>query len=278
MSITHIIVGHEAAKQLQMAIALDESLAGNIIVLRDTLGIGQIYSDQDNSFVEIRTNFWKSLSSNWNDESIVDDEKNIQEYIDNVNPEEDIAWFWMAPCVSDVMAYFWLLQYFKKVAGVLHTLFINSLPFFNEKGTLFYPKNFSEVLPREMVKCKKLVKDVSPADFEIDGDEWIRLSGENAMVRSHDGGKKITSRNENHYDGLILNQFQFAKGNIKASKVISQALSKNSDTVSDLFITKRLYTLIEEGKLVANGDITKPLNQWDVNTKAEKQNVENQEY
>lgn len=51
----HIIVGNEAAKNLENAFALDENLLGEIVVLRDTLGIGEIESTPEISHDEIRT-------------------------------------------------------------------------------------------------------------------------------------------------------------------------------------------------------------------------------
>jgi hypothetical protein len=263
MSIIHIIVGDEAAKPLQEAQLLDPSLEGQIVVLKDTLGIGPLYTQEGETFSAIRTNFWKSIGASFSENQVVDDEQNIIKLCEELQPNSQV-WFWMAPCATDVMAYYWLLTYFEKHPGVLHCIFINSLPFFNAKGTLFYPKNFSDVLPREMVKCQKLVKDVSPADYEIDGDEWPKLFGENAMIRSHEGGKKILSRNETHVDGLILNQFQFTNDFVKANKVISQALSKGTDGISDIFITHRLQTLITEGKLETQGEGKKGLKDLEV--------------
>jgi Protein of unknown function/Domain of unknown function (DUF1835) len=263
MRITHILVGNEAAKPLQEAQLLDENLAGEIVVLKDTLGIGPLHVAEGETFSETRTNFWKSITPTWPDGQMVEDEKNVQMICDSLE-ESDQVWFWMAPCVSDVMAYYWLLNYFKNYAGVLHCLFINSLPFFNAKGTLFYPKNFSEVLPREMVKCQRLLKDVSPADYEVDGDEWPRLIGENSLVRSHEGGKKIASRNDNYLDSFITNQFQFTNDFVKATKVINQAMSKITDTVSDSFIIHRLHVMIAEGKLETQGEGKKGLKDLEV--------------
>jgi hypothetical protein len=266
MGIIHIIVGDEAAKPLQEAQLLDPTLAGQIIVLKDTLGIGPLFTPEGETFSEIRTNFWKSISAPFAENQIVPDVQQIENVCTQLQPDEQV-WFWMAPCATDVLAYYWLLTYFAKYPGVLHCIFINSLPFFNAKGTLFYPKNFSEVLPREMVKCQKLVKDVSPADYEMDGDEWPKLCGENAMIRSHEGGKKIMSRNDNHIDGLILNQFQFSNEFVKANKVISQAISKGTDGISDLFIIHRLHTLITEEKLETQGDGKKGLKDVEVRKK-----------
>jgi hypothetical protein len=264
--ITHIIVGNEAAKPLQEAQGLDESLQGEIVVLKDTLGIGPIYTAEGQTFSGVRTDFWKSINAAWPENQVVEDEQNVTAICDALQ-EDDQVWFWMAPCVSDVMAYYWLLNYFKKHPGVLHCIFINSLPFFNAKGGLFYPKNFSEVLPKEMVKCQKLVKDVSPADYEMDGDEWPRLAGENAMVRSHEGGKKIMSRNDSYLDNYITNQFQFANEFVKANKVISQAISKMTEGVSDVFMIHRLNCLIAEEKLETQGDGKKGLKDLDVRVK-----------
>jgi Protein of unknown function/Domain of unknown function (DUF1835) len=266
MSITHIIVGDEAAKPLQEALLLDENLQGNIITLKDTLGIGPLFINDGENFETIRTNFWKSIGAEFKEDQLVPDVAAMHHLCNNLQPNQQV-WFWMAPCVTDVITYYWLLSYFEKHIGVLHCIFINSLPFFNAKGTLFYPKNFSEVLPREMVKCQKLLKMVSPADYEIDGDEWPKLAGENALIRSHEGGKKISSRNDNHLDSLLFNQFQFSNEFVKATKVISQALSKNTDGVSDLFLIHRLHILIADEKLETQGDGKKGLKDLEIRVK-----------
>jgi hypothetical protein len=263
MKLVHIIAGDAVLKNLQEAQLLDETLAGEILVLKDTLGIGSIYKNEGESFSKVRTDFWKSVQPNRPEEEVVQDEENVLKLIENID-EETKVWFWMAPCVTDVCAYFWLLSYFKKHVGVLHYISINSLPFFNEKGTLFYPKNFSEILPKEIVKCKRLAKDVSPADYELEGDEWEKLAGENAMIRTNEGGKKTTSKNENFYDSAILNQLQFTTDFVKANKIIHQALGKITDTVSDWFIIYRLKQLVADGTLIAQGDMNKALNNWEV--------------
>jgi hypothetical protein len=266
MKLIHLIIGHEGAKNLEAAVALDESLQGDIVVLQDTLGIGPIYVAEGQTFSNIRTAFWQTVHPNWPADQIVADAALIQKIIEE-QTEESQVWFWMAPNVSDVLAYYWLLPYFKNNNGLLYTVFINSLPFFNDKGSLFYPKGFGEILPKEIVKCKRLAKDVSLADFEMDGDEWDKLAGESALVRSHEGGKKIMSRNENHYDQHILNQLQFTNGFIKANKVISQALAKVPDVLSNYFLEYRLRTLIAEEKVDTQGDTTKALKDFEVKRK-----------
>jgi hypothetical protein len=262
MSNIHIIVSNESAKQLLAAQELNaDVLGGEVIVLNDNLSVGPIYVPEGATFTNIRDAFYQQAIPNW--EKGISDEEKILELLEHITVDTKV-WFWMAPNVADINAYYWLLPYFMPHEGLLHTVFINKLPFFNEKNTLFYPKYFKEVLPREMVKCAKLLKDLSPADYEVDIDEWPKLCGENAMVRSHEGDKKLLSRNENHHDGYFLNQFQFGNEFTKANKVMSQALSKLSDAIPEFFLQYRFKQLIAEGKLDVNGNTEKGLKDFEV--------------
>jgi hypothetical protein len=51
-----------------------------------------------------------------------------------------------------------------------------------------------EIQPKEFLKAKKLSRAVTLSEFEVDPDEWKRLSSENAMIRILEGGKKIAGR------------------------------------------------------------------------------------
>jgi Protein of unknown function/Domain of unknown function (DUF1835) len=261
MAITHIIVGEQNSKPLIAAQELDESLAGEILVLKDQLGLGPIHLAEGETMDTARSAFWISL--NGLEDFKIEDSQKVQILADQVT-EEDQVWFWFAPNVSDACAFFWLLSFFQNKPGVLHTISIGGLPFFNEKGTLYYPSQFSSVLPREMVKCKKLLKDISPADYEIDGDDWPNLTGENALVRTFEGGKKVISRNDSHYDTVLLNQLQFAQGWTKASKLLSHAIAKINDPINEQFMEKRFRLLIEDGKILVQGDATKALKDFEV--------------
>jgi hypothetical protein len=74
----HILVGHEAAKNLEEAFALDENLKGEIVVLKDTLEVGPIHPNEDEKFIEIRTSFWKDLDTSFPEEEQVLDENTIK--------------------------------------------------------------------------------------------------------------------------------------------------------------------------------------------------------
>ncbi|GBL35633.1 hypothetical protein EMGBS15_12280 [Filimonas sp.] len=65
---------------------------------------------------------------------------------------------------------------------------------------MFYPKNFSEVIPKEFMKTKRLLKKVTVAEYEVEGDEWAKLQSEDSLLRVYEGGKKIASKPVHHFD------------------------------------------------------------------------------
>ena len=77
----HIIVGDEAAKNLKAAFELDENLQGEILVLKDTLGIGDLLSTPEISHDSIRTSWWKTIVPHFDEE--VSDESRLLAFIDN---------------------------------------------------------------------------------------------------------------------------------------------------------------------------------------------------
>jgi hypothetical protein len=73
--------------------------------------------------------------------------------------EEDAAaecWIWMVQNQHDVSGYFWLISQLKNWQGRIYILYLNNLPFINEKGQLFYTTCLGEIPPREFVKAKKI--------------------------------------------------------------------------------------------------------------------------
>lgn len=251
----HLIVGDEAAKNLVAAFEIDENLRGEVLVLKDTLGIGNIVSLPGVSHDDIRTEFWQTIVPNFGQK--VEDEEKLKHTIEVALQMEEPFCLWLAPCVSDVCVYYWLLTHFKSMPGILHTINIIGLPFLNAKGQLFYPNNFSEIPPKEFIKTKRLLKEVTIAEFELEGDEWFRLQRDNTWLRTYEGGKKIVSRDVSYFDNII-------KANItdemqKASKVAHEALKKITQTVSNLFIEYRIRQLLHQELFSFNGNIDGPL-------------------
>src|SRR6202012_4574914 len=98
--------------------------------------------------------------------------------------EKEIVWIWAAQNKHDVSGYYWLMSQFKNFQGRIFILYLNNLPFINEKGNIFYPVNIFNIPAKEFTKAKKLARLITPGEFEIDTDEWLRLCNEEKGVRT----------------------------------------------------------------------------------------------
>ena len=261
--IYHFVVGDMAAQPLQEAIMNEPSLQGEIIVLKDLLHVGPLQKEEGSTFSALRSSFWQQAIGNDKQPVEVNDMERLLEVSKHMydNPETQV-WLWMAPWPADVMAYHWMLPYMSKHMGRFYLVNIAGLPFLDENGKVYYPKNISEILPRELVKARRLARQVTPAEFEVDGEEWSRLVNDNAGIRTHEGGKKLASKNEEHYDNILLSfcshQFQ------KAHKIINQSLTKYNVPTGDVYLGWRLRELANAGKLVLQGDTTKTLKDFEI--------------
>jgi hypothetical protein len=139
---------------------------------------------------------------------------------------------------------------------------IANLPFLDENGKVYYPKSIGEILPRELVKARRLARPVTPAEVEIDGEEWKKLTTENTGIRTHEGGKKLLSRDETYYDSQLMSfcSHQYEK----ASRIVSQAMKKFPIPTGDLYLGWRLRKMAEGGRLELKGDATRTLKDYEV--------------
>ena len=115
---------------------------------------------------------------------------------------------------------------------------------------------------REINKAKKLARLITSTEIENDAEDWDKLIAENAAIRVHEGGKRVSSKQDNFYDTQLLSfcshQYQ------KASKIIGQAMTKYNIPTGDTYLGWRLRQLTEMGKLSLQGDITKNLKDFEV--------------
>ncbi|MFN9590570.1 MAG: hypothetical protein ACK56A_09280, partial [Bacteroidota bacterium] len=103
----------------------------------------------------------------------------------------------------DVSGYYWILKYLKPFAGRIMVLYMNNLPFLNEKGGIFYPSHLHEILPREFLKAKKLARPITGSEWEVDPEEWTRVLAGEGLIRWLEGGKKIVNRPIDCHDDEI---------------------------------------------------------------------------
>lgn len=261
--IYHIVTGDMAAAPLKEAIANDEAMAGEVIVIKDVLSVGPLQKEEGQKFSEMRSAFWQQVVINEKNPIQTDDMERLLEVSAALAKDEDAkVWVWMAPLPADVCTYFWTVKYMGKYPGRYFVVSIAGLPFLDENGKLFYPKSIADIPAKEVIKAKKLARPVTYAELETDGEEWRKLTADNSGIRTLEGGKRITSRNEDYYDNQLLGfcspAFQ------KASKVVTQTLSKHNVPTGDLYLGWRLRRMADEGKLLLQGDVTKTLKDFDV--------------
>ena len=162
----------------------------------------------------------------------------------------------------DVTGYYWLMPQLKEYQGRIMVLYLNNLPFINEKGQIFYPSWLHEIQPREFLKAKKLSRPITLSEFEVDPDEWKKIVEENAAVRILEGGKKIAGREESFYDNEILKNLTPEWQ--KATRVLTNTLHRMKIKTGDVFLMFRMKKLISEGRIEVVGDMQKGWKDFDV--------------
>ncbi len=254
MRLIHLVVGDATAKTLIESVAQQETQDEEVVVLKDILHVGPLKTE-GMSFSEGRSAFWNKVVPEGQAEVQVDDLERLMEVSTRLSNDEELKlWFWMAPTPADVTAYFWLLHFLKKHQGRFSVVNINGLPFLDENGKLFYPESIGHIPLKEIVKARKLARVTTPSEWESDADEWPRLLEENTGLRIHQGGKKLTGQDIDHYDILLLSFI--TNQNQKASKVVNTVLSKHKLPTGDLFLHWRLREMTTAGKIAGQkGDV-----------------------
>lgn len=261
--IYHIVVGDMAAEPLREAVREEESMAGEVIVMKDILHVGPIKRSENQSFSQLRTDFWKRVINDEKEEINVDDQQRLLQVVNKVGQNtSDVVWLWMAPWPADVCAYYWILGHMAKHLDKYFVLNIAGLPFLDAEGKVYYPKNISEILPKELIKARRLARQVTPAELEVDGEEWDNMVLENAGMRLLEGGKKLYTREASFFDEQLLSfcshQFQ------KASKIVNQTIKKLNVPTGDLYLGWRLRKMVEQETILVEGDVNKTLRDYSV--------------
>jgi len=255
----HIVFEAANVKVLQSAMELDESLQGEVLEIKDDFAVGPIEDIYATEGYQQRRDWWKEVlafSPYENQLDIVDDKMTVHQLMKQLEEDPDQeAWIWMGQNAHDVCGYYWLMSQLSVFAGRIQVLYLNNLPFFNEKGNIFYPTHLHEIQPREFTKAKKLARPITLSEFEVDPDEWKKTMRENAMVRFLEGGKKIVAKEVQFFDKYLL--AQIGKDAQKLTKIISGAQSKMPVQTGDAFLVWRLRSLANEGKLTVQGDWAK---------------------
>jgi hypothetical protein len=253
----HIVFNEADVDVLKAAMQLDDSLEGEVKLIRDDYAVGPIADLEMDTGRNYRKEWWAQvldgteLETNLN---IVDDAAVLENIVEQMisNEIEDV-WIWAAQNKHDVSGYYAILLSLKQFNGRVFILYMNNLPFINEKGGIFYPTWLYEIPAKEFSKAKKLAREITSSEWEIDPDEWQKLAGENKGVRLLEGGKKLIQKDYDHYDKELDN---YVNTNWqKFSKIYSQYSSKAKEITADAFILWRLQTLASQGTYEMQGNI-----------------------
>jgi len=278
----HIVFQQMDVDLLKKAMELDESLKGGIVEIKDEWSVGPLKDLDTDEGWNARGEWWRMLLQGTPyGEKLVgsfDDRETVKDVRNKLDADPTLEiWIWMGPNQHDVIGYFWLIRQLKEYQGRIMILYLNNLPFINEKGQLFYPWNVHDILPKEAVKAKKLARTITTSEFEVDPDEWKRISEENATVRILEGGKKIVAKEETFYDSEIMKNITADWQ--KAWRVIGNTLHRMKIKTGDVYLMWRMKYLINEGKIEVMGNMDEGWKAFDVRkagSVSENNNVESE--
>lgn len=252
----HIVFNEADVEVLKKAIELDENLSGDVLEIKDDYAVGPIKDIYTAEGIEARKEWWRQVLAGGDydgkvDKQPVDDNKTVADLLQKLQEDEkEIVWIWAAQNKHDVSGYYWLMSQLKELQGRIFILYLNNLPFINEKGAIFYPENLGTIPPKEFLKAKKLSRPVTLSEFEVDPDEWTKLQHEEKGVRILEGGKKLSQYDYDYYDS-DLKKYITADWQ-KANRIIHNFQNKNKQSTGDAYLLWRLKGLLENYDVQGN--------------------------
>ncbi len=257
----HIVFQEADIAALEKSFELDETLQGDIVQIKDDYAVGPLTDIYTEEGIEARKQWQRDVLAGGDydghvDSGMVDDAKTVADLKERLdNDADEFIWIWAAQNKHDVSGYYWLMSQLKDYQGRIFILYLNNLPFLNEKGNLFYPVNLFEIPAKEFVKAKKLAREITPSEFEVDPDEWTKLCNENKGVRLLEGGKKLVQEDYDFYDAVLKNLVTADWQ--KASKIIHTHLTKAKHTTGDMYLLWRLKLMIAQDMFDVQGTVRK---------------------
>lgn len=255
----HIVFEEANIEALRKSFELDAALQGEILSVKDDYAVGPLADIFTAEGRENRQSWWREILAGTHyagiaDDGHVDDDKEVFELKAKLTEHPaEVVWIWAAQNKHDVSGYYWLISQLKDYQGRIFILYLNNLPFINEKGNIFYPTSLYQIQPKEFVKAQKLARPITLSEFETDPDEWAKICSEDKGVRLLEGGKKLVQKGYDYYDDELLKYI--TQDWQKVNKVLLQFLNKSKETTGDAYLLWRLNQLIVAGKLMLQGNM-----------------------
>lgn len=249
----HILFDPQGAAVLQKSFGLDDIIEGEIVVMEEDLSAGPL-SAPDTGNGAMSREQWRSLLHGGEARDTGDAGK-LAEVVRQLQSDENTeTWIWAAQNARDVCGYYALTATLEPLRGRVHIIYLNNLPFINDKGAIFYPGQLGTIPPKEFLKARKLAREITASEFEIDREEWNRLVAENRPLRILEGGKKISGQDAEFFDKELL--ANVAKDFQKAFRVITHFRHKAKHVVGEDYLLWRLKEMARSGMIEHRGELT----------------------
>ncbi|TAE17673.1 MAG: DUF1835 domain-containing protein [Bacteroidetes bacterium] len=255
----HIVFQPADKEVLEKAQAISTDLAGDIVVIEDDFAVGPLFEIGNSEGFADRKQWWAEIleHSPYVDRlDIVNDAVTVHKLVQALQNGEQVC-IWAAQNAHDVCGYYWLVSQLQPYQGNVHIVFLNNLPFINEKGGIFYPQYLFEIQPSEFRKAVKLTRAITPSEFEVDIDEYKKMCTHTPTdIRVLEGGKKIGTKPVHHFDAILY--YQLTDEPQKLSKILQQVLQKQKQTaLSDVMLVSRLKEMAKNGTIALHGSLEK---------------------
>ncbi|MBS1731073.1 MAG: DUF1835 domain-containing protein [Bacteroidetes bacterium] len=253
---THIVFQEADIATLKQALEMDESLSGNVWLVRDDFAVGPLLHLEVEEGMNIRKDWWRKIlkyAPHIHADLETDDRKTVNDLISLVKSDaSQEIWIWVAPNVHDRCGYYWLVCQLENILTNIRIVNLGNLPFINEKGSLFYPSNLFDIRPIELWKARKLAVPLSIHSFEAIRDEWSKLSSNESCIRILEDEKTIVAKPIDYFDKNILSGISTTPQTLQ--KILFHLLGKLKIKTGDAFLAWRISELCQEGKLSAIGN------------------------
>jgi hypothetical protein len=248
MSTLHIVPGHSAGGSLRQAIR-GAGRNEEVLFFRDDLSCGPIDSED----LAARVTWWTQFHGDWETEAAP-----LKAFWDRVATTDDRLVVWFSRRSALELAFFlaWADRLEERPYSIIDVTGLR-LPSHRPDGspTLSPPTPAVSVLPQYQLRSLLgTERQVTDQEAEEARRQWRRLRAENAPFRvvTPTG---LVSAPLDHFDPLLMEHATTEWR--KVARVVGDMMGLNSDPyfqVGDIMLLARVIALIDEGKLLADGD------------------------
>lgn len=248
----HIVTGTEQAQHIAAAFGEFNVADAEVLAITDDFSYGPL-RQRETPFSLLRNQFWNGLKNDLNNSYEIRDLENILALLNRSQEAENglTLHFWMSDRAAELLTYYFLLHYLKPLTGQLHIININGLPFLNDDLQLFYPRSFTEINARGIIKALKLSRLITASETEADGDEWKFFQQHPGTVRILSGGKQVAVHEAHYYDEKILEAVTLQPQK-KWARIWPQ-VKPQANEFDLLVLNDRLQQLIQASRIKVEG-------------------------